>query len=192
MHGRVERHRDHRKLGGRIQMAETSADGAAIARLPVADEGQRLAHEGTTFANQTATLELALAGHGADPDAAVHFVYERQIRNTVQIDDVIRKHEAHVQHGDQGLTARQHLRILEARQQLAGFADLARLVVLKWRRLHRSTFIAMVRDLPRDAPPPSRRRSTRPDSRRRCTDARTRRRAPRLRTAAGSGRRTRP
>ena len=69
-HRRVMRGADRHQLGGRIEMAQRAADGAAIAGLPVADVHDGLVQQRAFRLHQVGEFEVALARHGADLERA--------------------------------------------------------------------------------------------------------------------------
>ena len=86
-------------------MAKAATDGSAIAGLEVADLAQRFDNDWALVADQLGAFERGLSCHGADPNAAVILANRGQFRNTVQINDVVRKYKSHVQHRHQRLPA---------------------------------------------------------------------------------------
>ena len=59
------------QLGRRIEMAQRTAERAAVAGLAVPDLGDGLVHQRAALAHQFGEFDVALARHGADLERAV-------------------------------------------------------------------------------------------------------------------------
>ena len=73
-HSRIMRGTDRNQLGRRIEMAERTAYGAAVARLPMADVHDGLMQQRAFRRDQVREFEIALASHGADFESAAGFL----------------------------------------------------------------------------------------------------------------------
>ena len=118
-------------------MAERAADGAAVARLAVADMHDGLVQQRAFRLHQVGEFEVALARHGADLERAAGLLDAGHALDPVEVDDVVGQHEAHVEHRHQRLAAGQQLGVVERAQQANGLGKGFRIVILKGWRLHR-------------------------------------------------------
>ena len=135
----AERHHHRRQLGGRIGMREAPAERAARADLGMADEGQGQRHQGAALANQRGPLQRALAGEGADLQAAVGAGdHGGELGHAIDVDHVARPDEAEVEHWHQALPAGQDLRrVAVAGQEPERLLDRGGVVIAETGRLHR-------------------------------------------------------
>ena len=132
---RIAGHCDRDQFGGRIKVAQRTADGAAVARLAMADLLQRLMHQRQPAVHQVGEFQLALARHRADLQRPIDLADIRQALYTVEIDEVIRQHIAHVEHWHQRLAAGEQLGVVQLRQQRHDLGFGPRIVIIKGRRL---------------------------------------------------------
>jgi hypothetical protein len=102
----------------------------------VADLLHRLVHQRQLRLHQIGKLDVALARHRAELDRAVALLDIGEALDPVQVDDVIRQDEAHVEHRHQRLAAGEQLGVVERAEQADRLVDGFRIVVLKQRRLH--------------------------------------------------------
>ena len=93
-------------------------------------------HQRTALANEIGKFEVALPRHRADLERPVVFPDEGEPLDLVEVDDVVRQHEPHIQHRHQRLPAGQELGILEPAKEGDGIADCAGVVVAERRWLH--------------------------------------------------------
>ncbi len=100
------------------------------------DLQQRFVHQRTARAHQLRELEIALARHGADLEHAVRFTDICKALDAVQIDYVIRQHEAHVEHRHQRLSTGKQLGVIAAAQQFDDLSNCLRIVISERRRFH--------------------------------------------------------
>ena len=128
-------------------MAQRAAERAAIARLAVADLLDRLVHQRAALAHHIGEFEVALARHGADLERAVVLADVGQAIDAVEIDDMVRQHEAHVEHRHQRLPAGEQLGVLQPAEQADGVGDRARVVIGKGRRFHAGSYAFACFDL---------------------------------------------
>ena len=126
-----------RQFGGRIGVGEAAADGAAIARLAMADMAQRLGQERAVLGDFRRKFEVALAGHGADAHPAIADRDAAQFVEAAEIDEMIDDHVAEVHHRHERLPAGQNLGVGQARQQLGRFLEPPRRVIVEGRWFHR-------------------------------------------------------
>ena len=104
---------DRDQFRRRIEMAQRAAERAAVAGLAVADLLDRLVHQRAALAHHIGEFEIALARHGADLERAVVLADVGQAIDPVEVDDVVRQHEPHVEHRHQRLPAGQKLGVLQ-------------------------------------------------------------------------------
>ena len=117
-------------------MAERAADGAAVARLAMA-EHDRLVQQRALRLDEVGEFEVALARHGADLERAAGLPDAGHALDPVEVDDMVGQHEAHVEHRHQRLAAGQELGVVERAQQAYGLGERFRIVILERGRLHR-------------------------------------------------------
>ena len=117
-------------------MAERPADGAAVAGLAVADLLDRLVHQRAARADHVGEFEVALARHGADLERVAALPDVGQAVHAIEVDHVVRQHEAHVEHRHERLAARKQLGVLQAAEQTHDLGDCLGVVVLEGRWFH--------------------------------------------------------
>ena len=132
----VERRRERDQLRRWIEMTERTAERAAITRLPMSDLAHRLVHERATLAHDIGELDVALARHGADLERAVLLADVAQTVDPIDVDDVVRQHVTHVEHGHERLPAGKQLGVLEAAEETDGIRNRARIMIRKGRWFH--------------------------------------------------------
>ncbi len=134
---RVVRRAHRRQFGRRIGVDEASADGAAVAGLPMPDVPQRFQHQRAMPGHVRGELELTLPCHGADPQAAVGNGDAREIADLGEVHEMVDDHVAKIHHRYERLAACQHLGVVEAGEQRNRFVGGARRVIVERRGLHR-------------------------------------------------------
>ncbi|HZW73754.1 MAG TPA: hypothetical protein VFF43_09415, partial [Caldimonas sp.] len=77
-------------------MAERAAERAAVAGLAMADLPDRLEHQRTALSDDSGEFDVALARHGADFEHTVLLAHVTQAVDSIEVDDMVRQHEAHV------------------------------------------------------------------------------------------------
>ena len=70
-------------------MAKTAANRPSITRLPVTDQRDGLGKQRQAFADERRELDIALACHRADHDAATILADPGQLGNAIDVDQVI-------------------------------------------------------------------------------------------------------
>ena len=125
-----------RQFGGRIGMGETAADGAAIARLAMADMAQRLGQQWAMPRDFGRQFEIALPHHGADAQPAVAHGDAAQIVDAAEIDQMIDDDVTEIHHRHERLAAGENFGVGQGRQKLGRFLELPRRVIVERRRLH--------------------------------------------------------
>ena len=119
-------------------MAQGAAHGAPVAGLPMTDLQQRLGQDRALRHDAVAEFDVALAGHRADDQQAIADRDPRHLRDTIEVDEMVRQNHPHVQHGHQGLAARQYARIGKAREQMDRCGDSQGVMISEGGRLHTS------------------------------------------------------
>src|SRR5690348_5155191 len=137
--GRVERRRHGNDFGRGIEMAERTADGAAVARLAMPHLTNGFGKQRTAARHLIGKFDVALPRHGADLEHLSVEADERKTGYAIEIDEVIGNGVAHVQHGHQRLPSGQQPRIVQRRKQLYGLWKTLRRVVVEPRWLHGRT-----------------------------------------------------
>ena len=89
-----------------------------------------------------AEFNVALARHGTDLDMGFCDAHAGELGHAIQIDDMIRQDETHVEHRHEGLPSRQRLRIIQSRKQVDRLLQCRRIVVAERRRLHLAHILA--------------------------------------------------
>src|SRR6185437_16079766 len=100
-----------RQLRAGIGMGDRAANGAAIARLVMADPGQRQRQQRRLVAQGGAQLERRLRHRSTDDQRALLDADLRQPREAADIDEELRAGEAHVEHGHERLAAGEDARV---------------------------------------------------------------------------------
>ena len=77
----------------------------------------RLVHQRAALAHQVGEFDVALARHRADLERAVVLADVVQAVDTIEVDDVIGQHVAHIEHRHQRLAAGEQFGVVEAREQ---------------------------------------------------------------------------
>ena len=95
---RVVQECEQRQLRGWIELTQATADRAAVASLPVPEQRQRLAEDRRDEGKLRIDLERALPHDRADRHEISIRDDRAQIRNPVDINEMIRKGKAHVEH----------------------------------------------------------------------------------------------
>src|SRR5579859_1270357 len=135
--GSVVDGQDGRQFGRRIEVAETAADRAAIARLEVSDIVKRLAKDRTSLLELSRALQRALARDRANPELSVGVLHLAKLRfQAVCIHQMVEYEVAHRQHRHQRLTAGQHASTFEMRQHLKRLPCRSWSVIVERRRFH--------------------------------------------------------
>ena len=88
--------------------------------------------------DETVRLVLVATDRSETAERAVRFADVGEAVDLVEVDDVVRLHEPHVQHRHHRLPAGQQLGVVEAAEQRDGIADGVRIVVTEGWWLHRS------------------------------------------------------
>ena len=118
-------------------MRDRAANGAAIARLGVADPGQSRGQERLLGAQIGLPLEFALANGGADADHAAAGLDTFQSRQVHDVDDDTRFGQAHVQHGNERLSAGEDAGVCAfLPEHVEGLLDALGAHIVECRRLH--------------------------------------------------------
>ena len=117
-------------------MAQRAADRAAVAGLAMADQGDRLVHQGKAPGCQLGEFEVALTRHRAHLHAFGGLANIAEAFDAIEIDDVVRLDVTEVQHRHQRLPARQQLGVFKRRQQAHHLRDRPRIVIVERGRLH--------------------------------------------------------
>ena len=130
------------QLGGRVGVRQAAADGAAVARLAMADVAQRLDHQRAMFRDLGRGFDIALASHGADAQPLVADHDAAQFVEPVEIDQMIDDHVAKIHHRHERLPAGQHFGVGQFGQQLGGFLELSRRVIIEGRWFHRPGIVS--------------------------------------------------
>ncbi len=131
----VEGDGGRRQLGPGRRERERAADGAAAARLQVADVARRFAQQRPGL--DRAVVQQALLAHrGADVELAVSLLQHVEARDAVHVDERTRLRCSELHQLHEALAAREHLRAVALREQLDRLLDRLRRVVLERRRLH--------------------------------------------------------
>src|SRR3712207_1632397 len=117
-------------------MTERTTERAAIARLAMSYVNDRLRQQRTARAYGCIELDIALARHRADLDAALGLADVRERLDTIEIDHVIRQHESHVEHRHERLSASEQPCIFTAAEQIDRFWKSLGVVIAERRRLH--------------------------------------------------------
>ncbi len=107
----VERERGKANLRGGIGIGETAADGAAIARLHMADEAQRLGEKRRRRAQLVVRERRGLARAGADGERAVAQRDEIERGDAVDVEEQRRPRQPHREERHQRLSAGDDLRV---------------------------------------------------------------------------------
>src|SRR5262245_8630972 len=93
-------------------------------------------HDWAALPDEIGEFEVALARHRADLERPVAFPDEGESLDLIEVDDVVRQHEPHVQHRHERLSAGQELGVLQPAQEGDGIPDCAGVVVAERRWLH--------------------------------------------------------
>ena len=133
---RIVSPRQGRQLGRGVELAHAASNGAAVARLAVADVADRLGHQRQARSDQRRELQFALARHRADFKHIAVLANMRQRIDAIQIDQVVWQHQPHVEHGHQRLATGEQLGVVRAGKQGNGLGDGCRIVISEKRRFH--------------------------------------------------------
>ena len=125
-----------RQFSGGIGVRQAAADGAAVARLAMADMTQGFRQQRTMLRDLGRGLEFALAHHGADAQPAVDHRNAAQISDAAEVDQMIGHDVAKIHHRHQRLPAGQNLGVGQRGQQLGGLLELPRRMIVERSRLH--------------------------------------------------------
>ena len=117
-------------------MGEAAANGAAVARLAMADMAQRLRQQRAMPRDLRRGLEIALPHHGADAEPPVDHGNAAQVVDVAKIDEVIDDDVTKIHHRHQRLPAGEDFCVWQRRQKLGCFLELPWRVIVKGRRLH--------------------------------------------------------
>src|SRR5262249_129721 len=109
--------------------------GSAIAGLLMPDMRHGKPQHRTEACDLRRPLELALPRHGADPEPIRLRHDAGQLRDTIQVNQVIGGDQAKIQHWNERLSAGQRPRVLKRRQQVQRLTELIGSVVLERCRL---------------------------------------------------------
>ena len=166
-HLRRERRRDQADLGGGIGMGEAAADGAAVARLDMADEAQRLGQQRQVAAQRRIGQGIGLARAGPHGERSLACLDAAQLGRRVDVHQQRRPHQPHCHQRHQGLSAGDDLALAaRARQQPARLVGACRARVVELRSLHPSCFRAARPRLRLPPETPLERRAPRPQGER--------------------------
>src|SRR5674476_985583 len=97
-------------------MTKAAAQSPAVARLPMANQGQRLGEDGTNPGDVLVDLYTALPRSASDGEPICPDRDAVEPGHLIDVDKVVRIDVAEVQHRHQRLPARQHLGVIEPRQ----------------------------------------------------------------------------
>ena len=127
----IHGHGHGRDFGRGVQVAEAAAHRPPAAGLVVTDVAHRLAQQRQGARHQGRLLKFALAGHGAYDDAIALLRHAAELRNAVEIDQVIDPGQAQVEHGHQRLAACDGAGVSAASQHRQRLVQGARQVQMK-------------------------------------------------------------
>src|SRR5581483_5528421 len=108
----IERKDGGRPVGGGIRVDETSADGALVAHLHIAEMACGFRQQRASAAQEIGDLNLKVGGHGADADLTALFLYIREIFDAAEIDEHFGLHEAQLHGGQQAVAAGQDFGVI--------------------------------------------------------------------------------
>ena len=95
------------ELRRRVEMAERAAERAAVAGLAMADMLERLMHDREGARHIVREFEIALPRHGTESAGTVRNGDIGQRFNPVEIDEMVGRHDAKIEHRHQRLPARE-------------------------------------------------------------------------------------
>src|SRR3954452_12921261 len=124
----------------RIEMATTPADCATGASLDVANMFKRAGQQGQSGFDEVRRQHVGLSGHRADLNAVNGLANPGEVRNAVDVDQMIGCDHPEIHHRYQRLSARKNLCVVQAGQQRTEFLARLRSVILKGRCFHRIYF----------------------------------------------------
>ena len=134
----LEQHEQGGQLGRRIGVGDAADHGPARADRRVGDVGQHLGQQRQPLGHERGALGRAQPHQRAEGQrAVVEHGLGRLVLQEVEVDQVRRRRQAHVEDRDQALPAGQHLRLrAELREQVVDLLAGARAVVGEGRGLH--------------------------------------------------------
>ena len=135
-----------REVLGRIGLAERAADRAAVAHDRVGDHVLGIAEEREVLGEQLGLEEIDMPRQRADPDLAALLADVRELREIVDVDQVLGVRQPQLHHRQQAVTARDDARLgtepLEGRD---GALHTRRTLVLECRRSLQHVLLLEVR-----------------------------------------------
>jgi hypothetical protein len=112
LHRPAEQRQHRRQLAGRVGVHQAADHRAAVADGGVGQVGQGLPQQRHRAVGVRVVLDLGVAGHRADPHRLGVGADVGQLRQPVDVDQVRRRGQAHVQQRHQALPARQDLAVV--------------------------------------------------------------------------------
>src|SRR5919198_6278040 len=132
----IERGGDGYELGGRIELAERAAERAAVARLAMTDLQHGLVQQRTALADAAIELDIPLASHGTDNESLAFLLDVGKGGDAIQVDNVLRRGEPHVEQRHERLAAGEQPRVLQLAEEAHHLGQSLRVVIGEARRLH--------------------------------------------------------
>src|SRR5882757_4014375 len=129
-------HRHVDQFGGRVEVTERSAESSAIARLAMADIADRLADDRERGFDIGRKFKLALPRHRAEVAGTTVDPDERQRLDAIEIDEMIGRDHAKVEHRHQRLPSRKRNCIVEPADEFGGLVDGGWIMIGKGRWFH--------------------------------------------------------
>ena len=116
-HAVMQRHHVD-ELRRRVEMAERAAEGAAVAGLAMADMLERLVDDRKGALHVGREFEIALPRHGPEAAGTVRDGDIGQRLDPVEIDQMVGRHHAEIEHRHQRLPARERQGVVEPAEQI--------------------------------------------------------------------------
>jgi hypothetical protein len=92
-------------------------------------------------------MQIGLTRHRADFDLIIADLDAGHSRHPVEIDEVIRRHDPHIEHRHQRLPAGEQFRVFETREQIVEIGTAPRIVVDEGRGLHGIVLASLMRTI---------------------------------------------
>ena len=108
---RLDRRADGREVLGRVRLAERAADRAAVAHDRVGDHVLGVAEERQVLGEQLGLQQLDVAGQRPDPDLAALLADVGELREVVDVDQVLGVGQPELHHRQQAVAARDDARL---------------------------------------------------------------------------------
>ncbi len=109
---RVQREQDGGQVGGGVGVRDRAADRAAVPDLRIPDLARRVGEQRHLAAEQFGMLDVVVPGQRADHDVGSLIVDVGQVSDAAEIDDYLGGGQPELHQRQQGMAARQELRVL--------------------------------------------------------------------------------